>query len=337
MNILSIESSCDETGIALLKDTSVVSSELITQINKHKKFGGVVPELASRLHTESIHFLIEKCLKKAELCFQDINLIGVTKGPGLEGALLIGQTAAKSLSTLLDCPVIGVNHLHGHLYAAFLDNPSLTFPFMCLIVSGGHTQLVVARNHYQFELIGQTRDDAAGEAFDKIARYMELGYPGGPIVEKLALDGDPLSHSFPQPMLHQGYEFSFSGLKTAVIQTIDRERKNNTLNVENICASFQHAVFSVLSKKIKKACNDFGISNCVITGGVAANQALNHFLNKELTPLGYNCFVPSKINCTDNAAMIGLAAYHRFKLDENPVLSNYSAANLGSVNSGLSI
>ncbi|MBT6121258.1 tRNA (adenosine(37)-N6)-threonylcarbamoyltransferase complex transferase subunit TsaD [bacterium] len=337
MNILAIESSCDETGIALLKDTSVVSSELITQISNHKKFGGVVPELASRLHTESIHFLIEKCLKTSKIGFQDINLIAVTKGPGLEGALLIGQTAAKSLSTLLDCPVIGVNHLHGHLYAAFLDNPTLTFPFICLIVSGGHTQLIVARNHYQFELIGQTRDDAAGEAFDKIARYMDLGYPGGPIVEKLALDGNPLSHSFPQPMLRQGYEFSFSGLKTAVIQTIDRERKNNTLNIENICASFQYAVFSVLSKKLQKACHNFGISNCVITGGVAANQALKLFLTNDLEKLGNNCFVPSKINCTDNAAMIGLAAYHRFKLDKQPNLSNYTPEKLGSVNSGLSL
>ena len=330
MIILAIETSCDETSIALVKDGSdIIALETASQNNAHKQFGGVVPELASRMHTEIIHTLIHKALKQSKLTFDEINACAVTQGPGLEGALLIGISTAKAISQIKQIPIIATNHLHGHIYANFLVETPPPFPFICLIVSGGHTQLILISDHFQFKLLGETRDDAAGEAFDKIARYLNLGYPGGPIIETLAKKGDPKTYNFPRAMLKQGYEFSFSGLKTAVIQTV-KQLDDPSQHKEDICASFQEAVIDILAKKSIKACLSHNIKHLAISGGVAANNTLKSRLISDCQKNNMSFYCPDNHLCTDNAAMIGAVAYYQYQ---------YKGASnpLFRVNSGLQL
>ncbi len=304
MKILAIETSCDETAVAVVENGATVLTSLVaSQIATHQKHGGVVPELASRMHTEKLHGLLDRALKETGLSFNDIDACAVTQGPGLEGSLLVGIAAAKTLSHLLEIPLINVNHLHGHIYANFLSNPPV-FPFICLIVSGGHTQLIHAKGHMDFELLGETRDDAAGEAFDKVARSLNLGYPGGPAIEKAAQTGNEKAFKFPKAMLNSPYEFSFSGLKTAVIQTL--RKLEQPWPVADLAASFQKAVVDVLTKKAYDACRHLGIKTLVLSGGVAANTALRNACQA----LPVDLHIPESIYCTDNAAMIGAAAYY---------------------------
>ncbi len=314
MITLGIETSCDETSIALLKDTQILFNGVSSQIKHHQHFGGVVPELASRKHTEIIHYLIEKALKETALNFSDIQLCASTHAPGLEGSLLIGVSVAKALTALLDIPLVGVHHLWGHLYAHFLTETPPEFPFIGLIVSGGHTMIVKVTGHYAVQILGQTRDDAAGEAFDKVARYLELGYPGGPKIEALAREGNPKAIHFPRAMKNEGYEFSFSGLKTAVIQYIQALKKTDTpLPKADICASFQKAVTDILAYKSIKACRDCAIKTLLVTGGVSANQALLADLMAQSTGTNIQVLTPPPLLCTDNAAMIAAAGYYHFK------------------------
>ncbi len=306
--ILAIETSCDETAIAILDGLKVLSNKVASQIKSHKKYGGVVPELASRMHTESIHNLIASALLEANITFQDLTVIAATETPGLEGSLLIGLTTAKTLSKLLNIPFIPINHLHGHLYAHFLSETPPEFPLICLIASGGHTQLYHAKNHHDLTIIGQTRDDAAGEAFDKIARHLGLNYPGGPLVEAKAKTGNPKAIHFTRPMLHQGLEFSFSGLKTAVIQ-LDK----SAFSIEDICASFQAAVIDVLLYKSLAACTQYNCKTLCIAGGVTANQTLTEAFKNACDKQQIAFHVPPISLCTDNAAMIGAAAHFTHK------------------------
>jgi N6-L-threonylcarbamoyladenine synthase len=322
MKILAIETSCDETSVAILENgTKVLANLISSQVKAHAKYGGVVPELASRMHTENIHTLLDKALDTANLELSDIDACAVTYGPGLEGALLVGLSTAKTLAHLLNIPLIPVNHLHGHIYANFLNDSPPAFPFICMIVSGGHTMLTLVKDHFNIEILGQTRDDAAGEAFDKVARYLELGYPGGPIVEQEAENGNEKAYLFPKPMLKQGFEFSFSGLKTAVIQTIQSERKQNkNINTADVCASFQKSVIDTLSYKAFLACKKFNISKLVLSGGVTANSKLRETFELESEKKDIQIFVPEKQHCTDNAAMIGAAAYY---FSQNHDINNY--------------
>ncbi|MFC1617368.1 tRNA (adenosine(37)-N6)-threonylcarbamoyltransferase complex transferase subunit TsaD [Candidatus Margulisiibacteriota bacterium] len=318
--ILAIETSCDETSVAVVEDgRNVLSNIVASQVKIHAKYGGVVPEYASRMHAEKINLLIDEAVAKAGISLKKLDAVAVTYGPGLEGALLVGVTAAKTLAMLLNIPLIPINHLHGHIYANFIAGNEPELPFVTLIVSGGHTQLVVVKDHMQFELIGTTRDDAAGEAFDKIARFLDLGYPGGPIVEKLAQNGNDKAFNFPRPMLGQGFEFSFSGLKTAVIQALLKMKNDKIeINKPDVCASFQKAVIDVLLKKSLKACKKYQISRLVLSGGVTANKTLRNGFEKEAQKEGITCFVPPFAYCTDNAAMIGATAFFAYQLNPGP-------------------
>ena len=315
MSLLAIETSCDETSIAILKDGHQILSHFISsQIKHHQPFGGVVPELASRKHTEIINILIEKALKEAKLDFTDLTACAVTCGPGLEGALLIGVMVAKTISSVLNIPLIGVHHIWGHIYAHFLTESPPKFPFICLIVSGGHTMLVLVKGHYEAEILGQTRDDAAGEAFDKVARALELGYPGGPVIEKEALSGNPKAFAFPRAMKKQGYDFSFSGLKTAVMQKIHALRQENSpLPIADLAASFQKAVVDVLIFKTLRACEEYNVSSVIIAGGVSANQSLKTTMSTEALKKGIQVLSPPLQLCTDNAAMIGAAGFYHYQ------------------------
>lgn len=311
---LAIESSCDETSAAVLRGGRTILSNVIsTQIPVHQKFGGVVPEIASRKHIVNILPVIDECLKEAEISLFDIDQVAVTYGPGLAGALLVGVSAAKALAFSLDVPLIGVNHLEGHIFANFLSSPELEPPFMALVVSGGHTALVDVRGYNHFHMMGQTRDDAAGEAFDKIARVMGLPYPGGPRIDALAKEGNPLAIDFPQALAEKGnYEFSFSGLKSAVLNYINSEKmKGQELNKPDIAASFQHAVIEVLVGKAFQALEEAGRDTLVLAGGVAANSSLEARLREEAEKRGVKFLYPSKILCTDNAAMIGCRGYYQ--------------------------
>ena len=297
--ILAIESSCDDTGVAILSDGQLISNQLASQVRLHKQYGGVVPEVASRAHCETINPLIDRALNEANITLADLTHIAVTVGPGLEGALLVGISAAKSLGATLDIPVIGVNHLQGHIYSAFLSNSTLTFPFIVLLASGGHTILAHAQDHFDVEILGQTRDDAIGEAFDKVARLLGLGYPGGPVIDRLAQTGNSQAFSFPKALHKQGYDFSFSGLKSAVyrqLQEIDGE-----IPVADIAASFQKAACDSLIDKSRLACEAYKCDTLVICGGVSANSYLRNSLDAVTTELAY---------CTDNAAMIGMAGHY---------------------------
>jgi N6-L-threonylcarbamoyladenine synthase len=311
---LAIESSCDETSAAVLVGGRTVLSNIIsTQIPVHQKFGGVVPEIASRKHIVNIMPVIDEALRQAKVELTDIDQIGVTYGPGLVGALLVGVSAAKSLAFSLDVPLVGVNHLEGHIFANFLAHKELKPPFVALVVSGGHTSLVHMKDYNSFSLIGQTRDDAAGEAFDKVARVMGLPYPGGPQIDKLAREGDPEAIDFPQALKEKGnYEFSFSGLKSAVINYLhNAEQKGLVINKADVAASFQKAVVDILVSKAISAVRQAGLDTLVLAGGVAANSSLEACLRQAADKENIQFYYPDRILCTDNAAMIGCRAYYQ--------------------------
>lgn len=315
MLTLAIETSCDETGCAVIENGRQVLSNIISsQIDIHREFGGVVPEVASRKHIENINYIIQEALDKAGRSFDHIDLIGVTQGPGLVGALLVGISAAKALAYGLNKPLIGVNHIEGHVCANYISHSSLEPPFTCLIVSGGHTYLVYVKDYTQYELMGRTRDDAAGEAFDKVARALGLPYPGGPFIDKLSKEGDSEAIHFPRVFLESNsYDFSFSGLKTAVLNHLNQmKQKGEEIIKEDIAASFQRAVLDVLVEKTFRLANEKASDKIVLAGGVAANEGLRKMMGERGLKEGIEIFYPSKILCTDNAAMIGSAAYYNY-------------------------
>ncbi|QJA09700.1 tRNA (adenosine(37)-N6)-threonylcarbamoyltransferase complex transferase subunit TsaD [Romboutsia sp. CE17] len=311
---LSIESSCDETSAAILKNGREVLSNIIsTQIETHKKFGGVVPEVASRKHIESIDEVVQEALDEAKLSFKDIDHIAVTYGPGLAGALLVGLSHAKALAYTLDIPLVGVNHIEGHVSANYIEHKDLKPPFITLIVSGGHTHLVEVKDYGKYEILGRTRDDASGEAFDKIARAMGLGYPGGPIIDKLAKLGNKNAIEFPRANMDEEYDFSFSGLKSAVLNYLNAKKmKNEEIIVEDVAASFQEAVVEVLSTKAIKAALDKNYKTITLAGGVACNSALREKITEIAKHHDIEIKYPSLVLCTDNAAMIGCAGYYSY-------------------------
>ena len=315
MLVLGLETSCDETAAAVLKDGDTLLSNVINdQIGIHSKYGGIVPELAGRSHIERVHRVIEEAVKKAGAQLRDLDLIAVTMGPGLIGSLLVGLNTAKGLSYGLNIPMIGVNHLEGHLLAIFLQK-KIQFPFVALIVSGGHTDLYRASDFGQYKLLGRTRDDAAGESFDKVGKMLGLPYPGGPAIERLARKGNGKAHKFPRAYLEKGsLDFSFSGLKTSVRTFLQQREQGNriTLTDEDISAGFQDAVIDVLVDKLISACKKEKISRIVVTGGVAANGALREAVRNAAQSHGFEASFPDQIFCTDNAAMIACAGYHKF-------------------------
>ena len=325
---LGIETSCDETSAAILRGTrELLSCVIATQIPIHQKYGGVVPEIASRNHILSILPVVEQALDEAGTALSEIDQVAVTYGPGLVGALLVGVSAAKSLAFSLDVPLIGVNHLEGHIFANFLAHAELTPPFMALVVSGGHTALVDVADYETFRLMGRTRDDAAGEAFDKVARVMGLPYPGGPEIDKLAREGNPAAIDFPRALAQEGnYEFSFSGLKSAVLNYINSEKmKGHALHKADIAASFQSAVVEVLVHKAFEAIREAGRDTLVLAGGVAANKSLERRLRETAEAEGIRYLYPPPRLCTDNAAMIACRGAYA------AAASNYSDLYLNAV------
>ena len=315
MITLAIETSCDETSCAVLRDGREVLSNIISsQIEIHRKFGGVVPEIASRKHIESINKILQEALDEANVTLEDVDLISVTQGPGLVGALLVGLSTAKALAYGLDIPIIGVNHIEGHVCANYIDHKNLEPPFTCLIVSGGHTYLVQVNGYTDYELIGRTRDDATGEAFDKVARSLGLPYPGGPFIDELAKTGNKDAIHFPRVIIDEKtYDFSFSGLKTAVLNYINQTtQKGEAVNVEDVAASFQQAVLDVLVDKSFRLAKERNSDKIVVAGGVAANDGLRRMMEERGQKEGIEIFYPSRILCTDNAAMIGAAGYFNY-------------------------
>ncbi|NLP35373.1 MAG: tRNA (adenosine(37)-N6)-threonylcarbamoyltransferase complex transferase subunit TsaD [Clostridiales bacterium] len=313
--VLGIETSCDETAAAVVKNGREVLSNIISsQIDLHKLYGGVVPEIASRKHIEKINQVIEEALNTAEVTLQDIDAIGVTYGPGLVGALLVGVAEAKAISFATGKPLVGVHHIEGHVSANYIENKELEPPFLCLIVSGGHTHIVLVKEYGEYEIIGYTHDDAAGEAFDKVARAIGLGYPGGPKIDKLAKEGRKDAIAFPRAHIEGApYDFSFSGLKSAVLNYINTcEMKKEEINRADVAASFQEAVVDVLVTRTITAAKNFGINKVAIAGGVAANSSLREAMREACTENEISLFYPSPIYCTDNAAMIASAAYYEY-------------------------
>lgn len=324
--ILGIETSCDETAAAVVRDGEAVASNIIaSQINIHKQYGGVVPEVASRQHLEKVTGVVAAALADAGLGFADLSGVAVTAGPGLIGALLVGVAAAKAYAYAQQIPLLAVHHLEAHLYANFLVYPDLQPPFITLIVSGGHTSLVLVRRHLVYEMLGATRDDAAGEAFDKVARLLGLPYPGGPNLEALAQGGDPRAIDFPRAWLGEdSLDFSFSGLKTAVQNYLKRNEQSRP---EDVAASFQAAVAEVLVSKALTAARLTGVRTIALAGGVAANSAIRNLLQSSAGQSGLSCFFPPKILCTDNAAMVACAGYHYFLAQRFAPLEQEAFAN----------
>ena len=335
MLVLGIESSCDDTAAAVVENgTKILSSVILDQNTIHSIYGGVVPELAGRSHLEVIDKVIKQALKLSEVSLEEIDLIAVTKGPGLVSSLLVGINTAKALAYALQIPLIGVNHLEGHLLAIFLQEP-VKFPFIALTVSGGHTDLYRVNGFGEYIILGRTRDDAAGEAFDKVAKMLNLGYPGGPIIEKRAKLGNSSAHHFPRAFLEKGsLDFSFSGLKTSVRNIISKREELNgfILSDEDIAASFQSAVIEVLSTKLVLACKQQNINRVVVTGGVAANQALRQKVKVECDKNDFQCFFPNLRYCTDNAAMIACAGYYN-SCNSFPVVNSFLSLDASSVKS----
>ena len=316
IDILAIESSCDETAAAVVRNgREVLSNVISSQIDLHKLYGGVVPEIASRKHIEKINQVIWEALDTAGKTLDDVDAIGVTYGPGLVGALLVGVAEAKAISYAKKIPLVGVHHIEGHISANYIENPDLEPPFLCLVVSGGHTHLVVVRDYGMYEIIGRTRDDAAGEAFDKVARAIGLGYPGGPKIDALSKEGNGDAIHFPRAKIEDApYDFSFSGVKSAVLNFLNGcQMKGETVNRADVAASFQKAVCDVLVDHAMQAVGDYKIKNFAIAGGVASNTALRAAFEAACEKNGVKFYHPSPVLCTDNAAMIGAAAYYEYR------------------------
>lgn len=315
IKILAIESSCDETAAAVVMNgRDVLSNVISSQIDLHTLYGGVVPEIASRKHIENINYVIEKALKEAECTLDDIDAIGVTYGPGLVGALLVGVAEAKAISFAKQIPLVGVHHIEGHICANYVDNKQLKPPFVCLVVSGGHTHLVVVEDYGKYKILGKTRDDAAGEAFDKVARAIGLGYPGGPKIDKVSKNGNPHAYEFPRARIADSvYDFSFSGLKSAVLNQLNvANMKGEEINKADIAASFQKSVVDSLVIRAMHALEETGMKKFAIAGGVASNTAIRKAFEEECEKRKIEFYRPSPILCTDNAVMIGSAAYYEY-------------------------
>lgn len=333
MYTLGIETSCDETAAAVLEDTKVLSSVVSSQVKLHEKYGGVVPELASREHLRNIMPVVREALDRAGVGLKDLGLVAVTHAPGLIGALLVGVSTAKALAYALGIPFIGVHHGEGHIVAAHLDHPDLGYPYVALLASGGHTALYHVREFGSYRLIGQTRDDAAGEAFDKVAKLLDLSYPGGPVIDRLSREGDPRAINFPRGV-REGSDFSFSGLKTAVRNHVAIFRSRDAgldpgLKVADVAASFQRAVVDTLVEKTVAAAVDLRASSVVVAGGVAANRALREAMERACGGRGIRLCIPGMGYCVDNAAMIALAGYWRARRGERSSLDLNPRASLG--------
>lgn len=329
--ILGIESSCDETAASVVKNgREVLSNVISSQIDLHTLYGGVVPEIASRKHIERINQVIEEALTTANMTLDDLDAIGVTYGPGLVGALLVGVAEAKAISYAKKLPLVGVHHIEGHISANYIENLNLEPPFVCLVVSGGHTHLVVVRDYGKYEILGRTRDDAAGEAFDKVARAIGLGYPGGPKIDKISKEGNPDAIAFPRPKFEDSpYDFSFSGLKSAVLNYLNGcQMKGIEINRADVAASFQKAVCDVLVEHAMIAVKESGLNKFAIAGGVASNSALRAAFEKACAERQIEFYHPSPIFCTDNAAMIGVAAYYEFIAGKRDGLDLNAVPNL---------
>ena len=316
--ILAIESSCDDTSAAVCVDGKVLSNLTANQ-KVHELYGGVVPELASREHTKNIIPVVAEAIKKAGISKKDINAVAFTRGPGLMGSLLVGGIFAKSFAQAQDIPLIDVNHMQAHVLAHFIDDPKPKFPFLCLTVSGGHTQIVLVKDYLDMEVIGTTIDDAAGEAFDKTAKILNLPYPGGPLIDKYAQLGNPNAYMFSEPQIER-LDFSFSGLKTNILYFLQKEIKSNpdfvNENMHDICASVQQTIISILMKKIKKAADETGITEIAIAGGVSANSELRKQLKAFGEKYKWNTYIPDFQYCTDNAGMIAITAYHKYLIND---------------------
>ena len=324
--ILALETSCDETAASVVMGgNDVLSSIVSSQIEIHARFGGVVPEVASRAHMEALIPVMQSAITEAGILPSRIDAVAATAGPGLIGALLVGVSAAKSLALVWDKPFIGVNHLEAHLYAGLLDDPTLEFPLVVLLVSGGHTMIIEMRGHGDYTVLGRTIDDAAGEAYDKVARYLDLGYPGGPVIDRIASQGDAEAIDFPRAMEHDGLNVSFSGLKTSVINYV---KKNPDVANVDVAASFQAAVVDVLCTKTIRAAQQIGAKGIVLGGGVSANSLLRAQMSERGAAAGFKVALPSRAMCTDNAAMIAAAAWHRLGADGPSSLSCGAYPNL---------
>lgn len=306
---LGIESSCDETSVAVVKNgREVLSNVIATQIDIHKKYGGVVPEIASRNHVENITYVVEEALQKSGVTLDDIDAICCTYGPGLVGALLVGLSTAKAMAYALNKPFVGVHHIEGHIAANYITHKELEPPYLCLVVSGGHSHLVHVKDYTKFEVLGKTRDDAVGEAFDKVARVVGIGYPGGPVIDKLAKEGKPI---YNLPRTHfENLDFSFSGIKTAVINLVHKEGDN--ININDLCASFEEAVTDILTQNSLKAMKELGVNKIAIAGGVSANSYLRNRMQELGEKEGFKVYYPELVLCTDNAAMIASAGYYNY-------------------------
>ena len=343
MKILGIDTSCDETAVAVVADgRDVLSNVIASQIKAHQAYGGVVPELASRKHIEAINYIVDKALTEANVTFRDVAAVAVTNRPGLIGALLVGVAAAKSLAYAHNLPLLGINHIEGHIYANYMVHDALTFPHICLTVSGGHTLLVEVHEGWRYKVLGSTQDDAAGEVYDKVAKYLGLGFPGGKIIDELAQKGNPAAIDFPRPMRNSGdYQFSFSGIKTSVRYFVEKAQRAGTLQLppivgvskpdmirlEDIAASFQSAVVDVLVYKTLRAAKETGAKTITLTGGVAANSELRTSLKAAAAELGANVYYPPISLCTDNGAMIAGIAYVKYQQGLRDGLELNAAAN----------
>ena len=331
LKILGIDTSCDETSVAVVEDGRKIRSNIISsQVDLHQKYGGIVPELASRKHVELINYIIDEALATADTSLADLDAIAVTNRPGLIGALLVGVSAAKSLAYCYDLPLLGINHVEGHIYAPYMEHDQLTFPHICLTVSGGHTLLVEVPAGWQnYQVLGSTQDDAAGEAYDKVAKYLGLGFPGGKVIDDLAQQGQDTAVHFPRPMLNSGnYQFSYSGIKTSVRNFVEKAKQNQTLPpIEDISASFQAAAVDVLVTKTIRAAEERGVETITLTGGVAANSRLRKEMTQVATTIGAKVFYPTIRLCTDNAAMIAGLAYHKYLQGQRDELDLNASAN----------
>lgn len=330
MNLLGIETACDDTSAAVVKDGHTILSNVIwDQQRVHEKYRGVVPELAARKHTEVITYVIESALKEANLSYEDIDGIGVNSMRGLLRSVVVGVAAAKVIAYTQNIPIIGLHHIEGHIYSVILDHPDIEFPFLCLTVSGGHNMLILVLGHGQYKLLGMTLDDAAGEAFDKVAKFLDIGFPGGPVIDKLAKTGNPKAFDFPRPMLKKNNDdFSFSGLKTSVLTTVkDLQKQKIDIPVPDIVASFQQAVVDVLVKKTIRAAMREGIRTIAVVGGVSANSQLRHAFVNVTAEKNIKLYFPPLALCMDNAAMIASLAYYKLKNGESSSLSLDACSN----------